>query len=274
MSSDNLYRIRSSRKASNHVFDDISKPCVYSPINFGLPVSLKGSGVKIAIIDTGMPDHSDISNIFDGVDMSDSSKGSLDTHGHATMVAGIIGSKNRKTVTGIATEADLLFAKVANSSGKCSFNAVSTSVLWSIVKNVDIILISLASGYDFQLLHDAVKKANQNNICVIAASEGTADNVEYPAGYEEVIAIGRSARGKTRQFKSVGSNGVKIMFPDTNMYTTYLHNRYTKASGSSLTAALAAGVSVLLIEKAKQTTGSRLTPSEIKNQLASLSYCP
>ncbi|KKK51245.1 hypothetical protein LCGC14_3116900, partial [marine sediment metagenome] len=60
-------------------------------------------------------------------------------------MAGIIKANNRKSIIGVAPHAKILFSKVVNHKGQCSFNSLVAGVLWSIVKEVDIIVIAMGT---------------------------------------------------------------------------------------------------------------------------------
>lgn len=249
------YHIRGSVRPSKQIVGKIESPLSYSPGDFGLSTTLTGKGVSIAVIDTGCPDHSDIRNVSDCVDMRDELRpnGSdcADKHGHATMLAGIIGGSSGKTIQGIAPDADMLFAKVAGSNGQCNFQSLVGAVLWAVVKKVDIILVSLGSQSDYPVFHSAIKKAYSQNISVIAAA-GNRPTSDYPARYPEVLSVSKmKVADKTKhggKFVS-DTHGVQMSLPSGPIYTTHLNGKYTTATGTSLSAAFAAGLAALLIEQ-------------------------
>jgi hypothetical protein len=160
----NTYHIHSNRRPLKQIYETLSRPCVYRAADYGVFGHCSGKGVRIAVIDTGVPDHTDIRNIAEGIDMSESARDKHDHHGHATMISGILTSANPRAITGIAPDADLLFAKAINTEGDCSYTAIVASVLWAIVKQVDIILISLGSTTEYSVLHDAIRKAYGSGI--------------------------------------------------------------------------------------------------------------
>ena len=253
------YKIYPSKKGQIKTFDELPSPCVYSPAKYGLKDYGSGEGVSISIIDSGKPSHKDIKNIIESVDLSNSNSDN-DFLGHATMISGIIGASNKDSgIFGLATSADLYFPKVVNAGGLCSYDALLAAVLWSIVKNVDIILISLGSEIDHAVLYDAIKKAYENGIVVISSSGD--DGPKFPASYKEVLSVGRTT-GKT-------SADAQLVISDRNMKTTYLNNRYTKASGTSLTAAVGAGLAALIIEQ-NNKSGKDISPSKVYKELSSL----
>jgi subtilisin family serine protease len=238
---------------------------------------LNGHGVKIAILDSGAPDHTDIKKIAECVDVSGSEGDKVDRIGHSTMVGGVIGSKNAKAITGVAPGSNLYFIKVTGRDGECQYNSLVTGILWSIVKKVDIILMCLGSEFDYPVLHDAIRKAYDQNICIFAA-QGDPNVTEYPAGYPEVLSIGsisiRESQPSSYKFVS-GDKYVQIVLPDEHFYTTYMSNQFVKVSGSSLHAALGAGLAALLIEKIRMgKEQTDVSPNTIYSELSNLYYVP
>lgn len=251
------YKLYPARKSSIKTFDAIEKPCLYSPSKYGLTDCGEGEGVSIAIIDSGKPSHRDIKNIAESVNLSDVSKNVDDKLGHSTMVAGVIGASNESQVYGIAPKASLYFPKVVNASGICSYDALLAAMLWCIVKDVDVALISLASDVDYTVLYDAIKKAHSHGITIIAsAGDG---KTKYPASYKEVISVGREGDDTDAQLK----------ISDRGMRTTYLHNKYARATGTSLTAALGAGLAALIVEKNRKA-GRSTSPKAIYKDMSRL----
>jgi len=267
------YHISQSKRQPKQIYDSIPNPCVFRGVDYGLGQHLTGKGVKIAIIDSGTPDHKDIKNVVESVDMSETERDKIDHNGHSTMIAGVLSANNPKSITGISTESDLYFIKVIDSNGDSSFNSLVAGVLWAVVKQVDIIVISLGSPTNYSVLHDTIKKAYEQNICVFAAAGEKTSVIEYPSSYPEVLSVARLKETKSNKFVS-GSTGLQIAIPMGSVFTTYLHNKYTKANGSSLTTAMIAGLASLLIQKNKEKNGKKPTPNQIYSELTSLSYKP
>ena len=118
--------------------------------------------------------------------------------------------------------------KVVNANGDCSFNAIVAGVLWAIIKQVDIILISLGSQTDYLILHDAIKKAYEQNICIIAAS-GNKNTIEYPASYPEVLSVSRNM-GENKNGKLARTSANCRLFGAAS--TQSCHIRAEKRQGS------------------------------------------
>jgi len=236
-------------KTRNKIYSSLPKPIIYSPSDYKIPLKYTGAKVKIAIIDSGCPNHKDIKitggkNIINvnknNVSFCNNTKNIYDNLGHSTIIAGIIKAKNKDAITGIAPNSQLYFAKVIDGSNYCSFNAIVAAILWAIIKKVDIITLSIGTQYNYQILHDAIKKAYNNGICIFATAGNKNEDVNYPAQYPEVRSV---------SFLKTTKNKVDFIISTKNIYTTYIKNEYVKTSGSSVANALVTGIASLLIEK-------------------------
>ena len=236
-------------KKKRSIIDNISSTIVYSPSAYGIDNKCTGRGVKIAILDSGCTSHKDIKFEGDKISFCDENIISNDKNGHSTMMAGIIKSNNRKSIIGLAPHSKLLFAKVVNHKGECSFNSLVAGVLWAVVKEVDIIVIAMGSQYDYRVLHDAIKKAKEHDICVFAAS-GDEEEIDFPARYDEVFSAGFLTRSKKKN--DLIKKNVDFYLPNRGLYTTYLDNKYVKISGSSVSTAFFAGLGAVLVEQYKK----------------------
>lgn len=236
-------------KKKRAIIDKVPSTIVYSPSVYGIDNKCTGRGVKIAILDSGYTNHKDIKIEGDKISFCDNNLIVNDKNGHSTMMAGIIKANNRKSIIGLAPHSKLLFAKIVNNKGECSFNALVAGVLWAIVKEVDIIVIALGSQYNYKVLHDAIKKAREYGICILAAS-GDEEEIDFPARHEEVFSAGFLTRSKKKN--ELIKKNVDFCLPNKGLYTTYLDNKYVKISGSSVSTAFFAGLSAVLIEQYKK----------------------
>lgn len=253
------------------IWSFLEKTQIYSSEQFGFEKYLNGSNVSIAIIDSGTPEHTYLPKAVTSADFTEDHSGVNDMYGHATILSGIIAGKEDSYVRGISPEVSLSYAKVLGNNGECSFNAMVAAILWAIIQEVDIILISLGSPTDFSLLHDSVKKAYDADICVIAAAGNNLkidDEVDFPARYPEVLSVGTLPKGRKKHRKNMVNYGIQLAIPQKEYYTTYLDNKYTTASGSSVASALAAGLVALEIQRRKQNNES-LKPEDIFKHIIS-----
>lgn len=246
--------IKIEKKPRRNVTNKMPQPIIYSPSTYGIENRCTGRGIKIAILDSGSPHHKDIKISGDKINLCDENLSASDTNGHSTMISGIINANNKKSIIGIAPHSKLLFGKVIDNNNMCGFNSLVAGVLWSIVKEVDIIVMALGTQYDYLLLKDAIKKAKEHGICIFAAAGDTGINeswdADFPARYDNVFSAGFLKR--TKKENDIIKKKIKLYLPNYGLYTTYLDNRYIKVSGSSVSTAFFAGLSAVLIEQYKK----------------------
>ena len=236
-------------KRKKTIIKELSNSVVYSPSLYGINNGCTGKGVKIAILDSGCPSHKDIKFEGDKINFCGDNIVEIDKNGHSTIVSGIIKANNKKAIIGCAPHSKLLFGKIVDNKGNCSFNSLIAGVLWAIVKEVDIIIIAMGTQYDYMVLHDAIKKARSYGICIFAAS-GDNEEIDFPARYNEVISTGFLTRSKVKN--ELIKKNIDFYLPNKRIYTTYLNNRYAKVSGSSVSTAFFAGMGAVLIEQYKK----------------------
>ncbi len=263
MKSEKIYS-KSYFKIDKRQVKDISnkiKPVFYNKGEYA------GKGIRISIIDSGCPEHKDIPINGEQTSFCEDTSNVIDSHGHATIISGIISANNKKSIVGIAPQSQLLFAKVINDAGKCSFNSMVAAVLWSVVKKVDIIVIALGAQYDYNILHDTIKKAKENNICVFAASGNSIgdEDSNFPARYSEVFSASFLTGRKEKNKKIIEKSDLHT--PNKGMYTTYIDNKYVRAYGSSVATAYFAGHAALLIEKYRKTIPQYEIPALVYSKL-------
>ncbi|MFP7231410.1 S8 family serine peptidase [Bacillus subtilis] len=221
---------------------------------------LTGKNVKIAVIDSGISPHEDLS-IAGGYSAVSYTSSYKDDNGHGTHVAGIIGAKhNGYGINGIAPEAQIYAVKALNQNGSGDLQGLLQGIDWSIANGMDIVNMSLGTTSDSQILHDAVDRAYEKGVLLVAASgnDGNGHPVNYPAAYSSVVAV--SATNENNQLASFSSTGDEVEFsaPGTNITSTYLHQYYATGSGTSQAAPHAAAMFALLKQRDPAETNVQL----------------
>lgn len=161
-----------------------------------------GTGVTVAVIDSGIAYHDDFQGRIRGrFDMSSVSDGARDDNGHGTYVAGIIGGRD-KEYSGIAPGAQLLSLRVADSEGRALASDVVSALQWVVdhkdEQGIRVVNISLTStvpdSYKQDPLNAAVEQAWLSGIVVVvsAGNYGSdAYSVDHaPANDPFVITVG------------------------------------------------------------------------------------
>ncbi|MGG0775124.1 S8 family serine peptidase [Bacillus rugosus] len=221
---------------------------------------LTGKNVKIAVIDSGISPHDDLS-IAGGYSAVSYTSSYKDDNGHGTHVAGIIGAKhNGYGIDGIAPEAQVYAVKALDQNGSGDLQGLLQGIDWSITHGMDIINMSLGTTSDSKILHDAVDKAYEQGVLLVAASgnDGNGKPVNYPAAYSSVVAV--SATNEKNQLASFSTTGDEVEFsaPGTNITSTYLHQYYATGSGTSQATPHAAAMFALLKQRDPAETNVQL----------------
>jgi minor extracellular protease Epr len=228
---------------------------------------LTGKNVKIAVIDSGISPHDDlsISGGYSAVSYTSSYK---DDNGHGTHVAGIIGAKhNGYGIDGVAPEAQIYAIKALDQNGSGDLQGLLKGIDWSIANGMDIVNMSLGTSSDSQILHDAMDKAYEKGVLLVAASgnDGNGKPVNYPAAYSSVVAV--SATDQHNQLAAFSTTGNEVEFsaPGTDITSTYLHQYYATGSGTSQATPHAAAMFALLKQRDPGNTNVQLRALMQKN---------
>ena len=216
---------------------------------------INGSGVKIAILDTGLNTKSSELNICGGATFVEGSDSFADDNGHGTAMAGIIGAlMDDIGLTGIAPNVELYSVKVLDSNGIGRTSAVVEGVYWAVENDMDIVYFGFATEDYSYALETAVENAYNNGILMIApAGNDNSNKSGYPAQYENVISVGSiDADGTKSDFSNYG-NTVDLYAPGNEIDTIlYFNNKPTPVSGTSASAAHVVGYAALVIDKNKE----------------------
>lgn len=219
---------------------------------YGIPALWKqthGDGVTVAIVDSGIATHPAL-DVADRRNFSSDSD-PLDTLGHGTHVAGIIGAK-RGAAKGIAPGCTMLSLKALGHSGMGSNDAVADAVIYATEVKADIICMSLGSARPDARLHEAIKAAHAKGIIVVCAAGNDGGAVDYPAAFQETIAVGAVDReGNACEFSSRGKE-IAVAAPGQDITSTWLGDGYATISGTSMAAPFVAGTLALYVSACKQ----------------------
>ncbi|MFF9089649.1 type VII secretion-associated serine protease mycosin [Streptomyces sp. NPDC014991] len=234
----------------------------------------KGRGTKVAVIDTGV----DTANpqLTHAVDASlganflkskddkgqpidrGNAKGTTDTVGHGTRVAGIIAARPAKGTgfVGLAPEATIVPVKQNDSEGHGTALTLAQAIRHAIKVKADVINISqdtanaIAPAED---LHRAVDEALAAGIVVVASAGndglGGNDKKTYPASYEGVLAVAASDRNNERAPFSQSGDFVGVAAPGVDMISTVPKGGHCSDNGTSFSAPYVAGVAALIKAK-------------------------
>ena len=221
--------------------------------------SILGTGVKIAILDTGIDaSHPELSPAFKGgISFVQDANGVVSnpdpvddtSSGHGTHVAGIIAAARNGTGTvGVAPQAHIYAVKVLAGDGFGMVSWVLAGIDWAIEQQVSIINMSLALDTGNPALEAACQKAWDAGILLVAAAGNSGGGaVKFPAAYDTVVAVGATdSCDNLWTFSDLGPE-VELTAPGTAILSTVPGGGYRAISGTSQAAPHVAGAAALLI---------------------------
>jgi thermitase len=247
------------------------------------------AGIKIAVLDTGVNlDHKELAGKIvkradfvnlEGLDTSEF-VGDIqgyddvpeDEVGHGTHVSGIIASRGLQMDEGVAPGCGIMAVRVlatmksgARLVGAGIVDNINAGIKWAVDNGADVINMSLGIKHmGGGLPHeDVIRYALSKNVVVVAASGNDGTNERYyPGALPGVIAVGAvDDNGSVTRFTSFGAN-ITVVAPGLNIYSSFAHNTYAAASGTSQASPFVAG-SVGLMKSYASEQGRRLTNNEI-----------
>jgi len=221
-----------------------------------------GSGVTVAVLDTGSVTHPDFYRadgsyiITDCVDFADRASNMIqgqctDGHGHGTHVTGTVaaaGGTDGKGIFGVAPGADIYSYRVLNSQGRGYADDVARAITWAADHGANIISMSLGSSSPSSLELDAIRYAAGRGVLVVAAAGNSGPNantIGYPGGFKEAVAVASlnpdevvsyySSRGITDgNDNSITDREVEVAGPGRSVLSTSRSGGYEYMSGTSM----------------------------------------
>lgn len=267
--------VQSQKTNIKNVHEYPIKKIQYTAPYFGFQnIQTTGKYVRLAIIDSGVPLHKDIPvDIYKSSNFT-SSGSSFDVFGHSTSLTGVIAANGKSGIKGLAPEADLYFAKtLLDSDGTGVHEAVIDALLWCIVRDVDIILMSFGSPFEHDGLRDAIRKVNKSGISMFAAGGNCTSrtrDMDFPARYDEVFSVGYSNKISSNEVIKHAGKSKGIIFPSQEFETTFVDSRFVTVSGSSLCAAAVAGIGVLSYHYLRSKGFDIKNPQVLYNEIGRL----
>lgn len=262
---------------------------VHMALNIAVPTAggnraqqlgLTGKGVTVAVLDTGIYPHRDLTapanRIVAWADLVNQKESPYDDNGHGTHITGIIagngGSANGK-YKGMAPEARLVGVKVLNQDGSGLISTVISGLEWCLDKldTLGIRVINLSMGskaqesYKSDPLCRAVTVAWQRGIivCCAAGNEGPqSGTINSPGINLRTITVGNfndrlgpsATGGQLNQSSSRGptlDNLVKpdLLAPGTKITSLLPGGGYHSLTGTSMSTAMVAGAAVQIVQQ-------------------------
>ena len=254
-------------------------------------MGIKGTGVTVAVMDTGIADHPDFSHrILDFVDFTAGRSGMYDDNGHGTHVCGIIGGTgfaSRGRYMGIAPGVKYVVIRVLDKMGNGNTTQVIRAIEWLIrnhkkynirILNISVGMLSSAKEEEREKLLEAVERVWEEQIVVVTAAGNNgpeAGSVTIPGMSKTVITVGSSddetaIRGRIRMGTGYSGRGPtescivkpEVVAPGTKVVSCSNRMSYETKSGTSMATPVVTGAIALLLERYPY-----LTPVQVKLRL-------
>lgn len=240
-----------------------------------------GSGVTVAVLDSGVnPNHEDLAGKVTVIpvqyydrygNLQQLPTGPYDNHG--THVAGIIAATMNNDVggAGVAPDAKILSVRVMDNDGYMYDDYIISGIYLAANRGATVINMSLGGvGYNYWF-QEAVNEVTAQGVTVVAAMGNDGTNcMEYPAAYDNVIAVVATDRTNTRAHYSTYGTWADVAAPGTRIFSSSLvgdtgnpgNDAYRPMSGTSMATPVVAGVVALY-----KSVYPNATPAQIAARL-------
>ncbi len=237
--------------------------------------ALDGSGVTVAVIDTGIQAQTQLS-VSGGEVLNGESRYDADDDGHGTMVASIIAAKkvtgSGTVMQGIAPGVRLHSVRAAGSTAVQgdgnTEDSMADAVNYAVANGAQVINIS-QDGYDPDTkLYNAIQNAYQSGVIVVtsAGNQGDKDTTDssgkdygvnprtYPASYPDVLAVGAvDQNGMVPTFSETGSAAntyfVGVAAPGVSVGGLLPNGKIATDDGTSFASPYVAAEAALIIQE-------------------------
>ncbi|MDR1194817.1 MAG: S8 family serine peptidase [Peptococcaceae bacterium] len=232
---------------------------------------IDGTGVKVAIIDTGVfAGHEDLrsDHILPMFNTIKDGKEATIFNGHGTFVAGVVAARVNNAqsgvpvVDGVAPGVEILPIRVFDSKGAGNVSNLLDAIYHAISAECDVINMSVGLADYSPALRLACDEATAAGILLVAAAGNdgekkddkgnpVGDKYLYPASYNSVVSVAAAQSDKTRASFSQYNDQVTVTAPGASLPGLGINSRthYLYGSGTSYAAPFVTGMAALLKEQ-------------------------
>lgn len=229
--------------------------------------SANGSGVTIAILDTGIDStHPDLApNLVPGWNIFDNNSNTSDVHGHGTWVAGVaaMAANNGNGSAGVAWGAKIMPVRIADLNAYAYWSTVAQGIYWAADHGAKVVNVSYNGVSGSSTVQSAAQYLRgMGGVVVVAA--GNSGALENIAANDSLLTVAATDQNDARaSFSSYGSY-VDLAAPGVSVYTTTVGGGYSNASGTSFSSPVVAATAALML-----SANAKLTPADVDRILKS-----
>ena len=212
--------------------------------------------IRVAVLDSGVSYSTDL-DIEENISVNDVGNTVNimfdDATGHGTGMAGIIGAEdNEKGIRGIHPEAEIYSIRILDENNQATLSQTIAGIYQAIASGCNILNMSFGTSVQSEILHEAIRAAYEEGMLLIAAAGNQEGNpVEYPAAYEEVMAVGATDATGNKMSDTCDGTEIEIFAPGSQVPTSGLFGGTAIVEGTSIAAAQVSGAASLLWAKDK-----------------------
>lgn len=218
-----------------------------------LDVSEDANGkIKVAVLDSGI-DYVTGIDIAGSVNLVEEDEDILpifqDMTGHGTGIASIIAANGENDIKGINPDVELYSVKILDKENSATLSRVIRGIYWCIENNINIINMSFGTNVYSAALEQAVKDAYDAGILMIGAAGNEGESVEYPAAFEEVMAVAATDEEANISDFSNRGDELEIAAPGEKVKVSGFFDGTSVTHGTSIAVPHVVGVASLVWEK-------------------------
>jgi subtilisin len=214
--------------------------------------------VAIAVLDSGVDyNHPDIKPWYaGGYNFVNNSDDPMDDYGHGTHVTGIIVHVLQKLTEDNIQKPDVKMysLKVLDNRGAAYFSNIVAALEWAVDHKIDITNNSYSTLEDpGDIVQHAYANAEKAGMIIVGAAgnagvcEPNKDNVEYPARYSSVIAVGALDKDYTRPCFSTTGPHLDLMAPGVSIVSSQVSGGYITHTGTSMATPNVSAIAALIM---------------------------
>lgn len=212
----------------------------------------EGEKVKVAVLDSGIDyvEGIELAGYVNFVDEEEEVPFIFqDLTGHGTGIASIIAGNPEGDILGVNPNAELYSVRVLNSENAAPLSRVIEGIYWCIEHDMDIINMSFGTTIYSRALEQAVEAAYDSGLLMVAAAGNGSGAVEYPAAFDEVMAVASvSPEAEISSFSNTGEE-LDVAAPGEKVRVSSFFNGSVVTHGTSIAVPHVTGVASLLWEK-------------------------
>jgi hypothetical protein len=200
-----------------------------------------GSGVRIAVLDTGVASSSAFGSKISWINLVDLPADLSKQNGHGTAVASMIIGQNPLT-PGVAPGAEIISIRIADDLGQSDSFLLAKGIIAAVDAGARLINISMGSFGDSALVRNAIEYARAAGSLILAAAGNNGiERVSYPAANDGVIAVGAvDALGNHLDFSNTGGQ-IAVSAPGYGLNAAWTGDQAARVSGTSFSSPIVLG---------------------------------